>query len=141
MSWLTRSLGPKTLDRITYRRQDGLWFDGIELSNPAPTAALYMPKARRLNSELYKIPIVGASDAHFVQAIGSGYTKFAGRSALDLKRAFETQTTTGHETSFPSLRQVGFRRALAVPLAGLAATPRRLGWRRTAWSFVSRYMA
>jgi len=27
-----------------------------------------------------------------------------------------------------------------LPIAGLASTPRRLGWRRTAWSFVSRYL-
>ena len=27
-----------------------------------------------------------------------------------------------------------------ILLAGLGATPRRLGWRRTAWSFVGRYV-
>jgi hypothetical protein len=46
----------------------------------------------------------------------------------------------GHTGSFPPLRDVGLRRALSVPIAGLGATPRRLGWRRTAWSFVSRYV-
>jgi predicted metal-dependent phosphoesterase TrpH len=141
MSPLTRSIGGKALGRVTSRGQEGLWFDGIELSNPAPTATFYMAKARRFNDELYNLPVVGASDAHFVQAIGSGYTEFEGHSALDLKRAFATQTTSGHETGFPSLRTVGLRRALAVPFAGLGATPRRLGWRRTAWSFVSRYRA
>jgi len=139
MSWLTRSLGPKSLDRVVSRRDYGLWFDGIELVNPAPTGALYRKKAGRLNDEQYHLPVVGSSDAHFVQAIGSGFTEFAGHSALDLKNALGTGAVSGHQTSFPSLRKVGFRRALAVPLAGLAATPRRLGWRRTAWSFVSRY--
>ncbi|MPZ50153.1 MAG: phosphotransferase [Dehalococcoidia bacterium] len=140
MSWLTRSLGPKALGRITSRRQDGLWFDGIELANPAPTASFYMSKARRLNDELYGLPVVGASDAHFVQAIGSGYTAFEGSSALDLRHAFASGAVSGYQTRFPSLREIGFGRALAVPIAGLGATPRRLGWKRTTWSFVSRYL-
>jgi hypothetical protein len=74
-----------------------------------------------------------------VQAVGSAYTRFAGSNAAGLRRAFEDGAVEGETGSFPSLRDVGLRRALSVPIAGLGATPRRLGWRRTAWSFVSRY--
>lgn len=136
MSWLTRSIGPGTFERVAAA---GLSFDGIELASASPTTRLYLQKARRLNKETYRLPWVGASDAHFVQAIGSGYTGFEGRSTLDLRRAFADGTVDGHAGRFPSLREVGIRRALSLPIAGLAATPRRLGWRRTAWSFVSRY--
>jgi predicted metal-dependent phosphoesterase TrpH len=139
MSWLTRSLGPRVLDRIC--SHDSLWLDGIELANTGPTAPVYMSKARRLNRDVYGLPVVGASDAHFVQAIGSAYTEFNGRSADDLQQAFIDGNIAGHESRFPSVREIGLRRALSVPLAGLGATPRRLGWRRTGWSFVSRYWA
>jgi hypothetical protein len=137
MSWLTRSIGPGTFNRVMAA---GLSFDAIELASASPTARLYLNKARRLNDETYHLPVVGASDAHFVQAIGSAYTRFPGRSANDLRTAFMEGALKGHTGSFPRLRDVGLRRALSVPIAGLGATPRRLGWRRTAWSFVSRYV-
>jgi hypothetical protein len=136
MSWLTRSVGPGTFARVAAA---GLTFDAVELASASPTTRVYLDKARRLNDESYRLPAVGASDAHFVQAIGSGVTRFDGASAIDLRRAFTAGALCGETHRFPSLREVGLRRALSVPIAGLAATPRRLGWRRTAWSFVSRY--
>jgi predicted metal-dependent phosphoesterase TrpH len=136
MSWLTRSIGPGSFKRVA---QAGLSFDAIEIASASPTTRLYLEKARRLNDENYRLPGVGASDAHFVQAIGSAYTQFASRTAADLRTAFASGALEGHSGRFPRLREVGLRRALSVPIAGLAATPRRLGWRRTAWSFVSRY--
>ena len=137
MSWLTRSIGPGTFKRVA---DAGLHFDAIELASASPAARLYLDKARRLNDEEYHLPEVGASDAHFVQAIGSAYTRFSGSTALDLRDAFRSGNIAGHADHFPSLRTVGLRRALSVPIAGLGATPRRLGWRRTAWSFVGRYV-
>jgi hypothetical protein len=138
MSWLTRSIGPGTFKRVA---DAGLAFDAIELASAGPGSRLYLDKARRLNDEAYHLPAVGASDAHFVQAIGSAHTRFAGRTAADLRRAFADRAVTGQSRRFPSLREVGLRRALSVPIAGLRATPKQLGWRRTAWSFVSRYGA
>jgi predicted metal-dependent phosphoesterase TrpH len=117
MSWLTRSIGPGT----------------------SPTARFYLDKARCYNDENDRLPSVGASDAHFVQAIGSAHTQFDGESAADLRAALAKGSVSGHRGRFPRLRDVGLRRALSVPIAGLGATPRRLGWRRTAWSFVARY--
>jgi predicted metal-dependent phosphoesterase TrpH len=136
MSWLTRSVGPQGFERIA---RAGLKLDGIELASASPTTRLYAAKARRLNDLSYGLPCVGASDAHFKEAIGSGYTSFDGDSAGDLKSAFQSRTIDGCRGPFPRLRDIGLRRALTVPLRGLAATPTRLGWRRTIWSFVSRY--
>ena len=137
MSWLTRSIGPGSFKRVA---EAGLHFDAIELASASPTARLHLDKARRLNDAQYHLPEIGTSDAHFVQAIGSAYTRFSGTTALNLRAAFTSGELAGHADHFPSLRTVGLRRALSVAIAGLGATPRRLGWRRTAWSFVSRYV-
>jgi hypothetical protein len=136
MSWLTRSIGPGSFKRVA---EAGLSFDAIELASASPTTRLYLEKARRFNERTYRLPSVGASDAHFVQAIGSAHTRFAGSGASDLRAAFAEGAVEGHTGRFPRLRDVGLRRALSVPIAGLGATPRRLGWRRTVWSFVGRY--
>ena len=137
MSWLTRSIGHRTMERVMAA---GLSFHGMELHSASPTTRFYMDKARRHNDANGRLPAVGASDAHFVEAIGSGYSTFEGSSGADLRRAILDGTIEGGQEAFPSLRRIGLKRALRVPFAGLAATPRRLGWRRTAWSFVSRYL-
>ncbi|HEY4685206.1 MAG TPA: PHP-associated domain-containing protein [Dehalococcoidia bacterium] len=139
-SWLTRSIGAGTFGRLLARRGEGLWFDGIELASASPAGRFYIDRARRLNDESWALPVVGASDAHFVEAIGSAYTQFDGSSAADLRSAFAGGAVSGQRRRFPSLRRVGPGRLLGVAVAGLGATPRRLGWRRTAWSFVSRYL-
>lgn len=138
LSWLTRSIGAATLQRLK-DRSDGTGFDGIELASLSPTARFYQARAERLNATSLLLPAVGASDAHFVQAIGSAFTCFEGSSAEDLRAAFTAGAVEAACSSYPSLREIGLGRALSVPIAGLGATPRRLGWRRTAWSFVSRY--
>jgi predicted metal-dependent phosphoesterase TrpH len=139
MSWFTRSIGHGTMRRVSRRRQAGLWFDGIELANLSPPTQPFLARARRLNKEQYGLPVVGASDAHFVQAIGSAYTSFQGSTADELRAAFATGDLTGHQACYPSLREVGLARAISVPIAGLGATPRRLGWRRTVMSFLHRH--
>jgi predicted metal-dependent phosphoesterase TrpH len=137
MSWLTRSIGPRALQRV---HAAGLSFDALELASANPTKRFYLQRARRHNAASFVLPEIGASDAHFRQAIGSAYTAFEGASGPDLRRAFADGRVTGVANAFPRLREVGLRRALAVPIAGLASTPRRLGWRRTVWSFASRYL-
>jgi predicted metal-dependent phosphoesterase TrpH len=136
MSWLTRSIGPGTFKRVA---DAGLAFDALELASAGPGSRLHLDKARRLNNETYRLPAVGASDAHFVQAIGSACTRFEGASAADLRHTLRQGGTEGETHRFPGLRDIGLLRALSVPIAGLRATPKQLGWRRTAWSFVSRY--
>lgn len=137
MSWLTRSIGPGTLDRV---QAAGLSFDAMELASGSPGARVALAKARTLNRKRYRLPSVGASDAHFRQAIGCGYTRFEGTSAADLRAAFAAGATSGKQREYPSFREAGLLRTLSLPIAGLRATPKQLGWRRTAWSFVSRYL-
>ncbi len=140
MSWLTRSVGATTLERLVSRRSEGLAPDALELASCNPTARTFMARARRLNAVL-GLPSVGASDAHFKQAVGSAFTEFDGSTPAELKQALLSGTASGVEAGFPSLREVGLLRALSVPVAGLRATPKKMGWRRTAWSFVSRYVS
>ena len=137
MSWLTRSIGPGTMERVA---QAGLHFDAMELASGSPPAKVALAKARKLNHQHYRLPSVGASDAHFRQAIGSGYTRFEGTSAANLRSAFASGAVSGKQRDYPSLREAGLLRTLSLPIAGLRATPKQLGWRRTAWSFVSRYL-
>jgi predicted metal-dependent phosphoesterase TrpH len=139
ISWLTRSIAPSTLERLVARSNEGLAPDALELANAGPAAGAYLTRARRLNAERYRLPAVGASDAHFKEAIGSACTLFEGSSPEDLKRALLTGRVAGEQAAYPSLRSVGLLRTLSLPLVGLRATPRKLGWRRTMWSFVSRY--
>jgi predicted metal-dependent phosphoesterase TrpH len=140
-SWLTRSVGAASFDRVAAQKERGTWFDAIELANESPAARRFQERARALNAARYRLPAVGASDAHFVQAIGSARTLFPGAGAADLRAAIASGATRAASTRYPALSDVGLLRTLSLPVAGLRATPKALGWRRTAWSFVSRYFS
>lgn len=126
LSPLTRSVGERAIEGVRRRRRDGLWFDGIELTNPSPAGRLTASKARRLNDTRWHIPEVGGSDAHFLPTVGCSYTVFPGRTAAQLRAAIEAGTTGAVGGTPPSLRSIGAR-ALAVQSArALVATPRQV---------------
>lgn len=135
MTWLTRSLSARKLTALAR----GGALDAIEAANCGPAARWGVRRVRRLNSERLHLPEVGASDAHFKQAIGSAYTEFEGTTAADLRTALAAGRVRGVEAGYPRLRDVGLLRTLSLPITGLRATPKKMGWRRTAWSFVERY--
>jgi hypothetical protein len=66
--------------------------DGLETFNPT---ALGRPWHRRVVrfADVHGLARLGNSDAHALEAIGTGWTSFPGRSAADLRAAI-----TGHET-------------------------------------------
>ena len=138
LSRVTRSVNAATLDRLE-ARPAGPRFDGIELATSSPFSRLFLPRARELNAARYHLAEVGASDAHFAAAAGTAWTEFDGSSAMELKQALAAGNVRGAAGAFPGLRSAGFFRAVTLPLTGLRATPKKMGWRRTAWSFVSRY--
>lgn len=137
MSWLTRSVGPSTLDRLAAL---GLLPDALELAC-GTLGGVGIGKTRRLNAERYGLPAVGASDAHFREAIGSAFTRFEGSSAADFRRALASSGVGAERGARVGLAPTRRLRVAALPLTGLRATPGRLGWRRTAWSFAARYVA
>jgi predicted metal-dependent phosphoesterase TrpH len=139
-SRLTRSVSHAVIRRLHAQKERGTWLDGLEAANAAPTGRFYLSAALRLAAEL-ELPTIGASDAHFRQVIGSAYTSFAGRSAGDLRDSLASGEVVAHQRRYPGLREIGLLRAASVPFFGLRATPKALGWRRTTWSFISRYFA
>ena len=126
MSWLTRSISRRTLDRLARARGSGDWFDGIELANPSPAGRSTGGAALQRNDSLWHLPATGGSDAHHLGHIGTGWTEFAGRTAEDLKRAIHDGASRGAKSGYPSARDIGLGR-LALGLAwGYTATPRKL---------------
>jgi predicted metal-dependent phosphoesterase TrpH len=128
LSWLTRSLSTRTLDRLAMA--DGPRLDAIELANPSPAAMRTRDRAIRLNEERWRLPAIGASDAHHLPHVGTGWTEFAGDTAEDLREALRTGATVAAMGPYPGLREIGVRR-VAVGLAwGYSATPRKMLRRR-----------
>jgi hypothetical protein len=126
ISWLTRSISERTLDRICERREEGVTFDAIELSNPSPAGRRTRERALRLNVERWKLPWAGGSDAHHLPHIGTGWTEFAGASAAELKAALEAGRVHGAMSRYPHAAEVGYGR-IALGLAwGYSATPRKM---------------
>ncbi|GBD22613.1 5'-3' exoribonuclease [bacterium HR29] len=125
MSWLTRSLGRRAIDRVCARQEPGVTFDAIELANPSPAGRPGREAALRLNRERWHLPATGSSDAHHLLHIGRGWTNFPGRTAEELRVALLEGTISCGMVPYPSAREVGYGN-LALGLAyGLTATPRK----------------
>lgn len=140
MSWLTRSLGQRTIERVMAHDDDLIYFDGIEVVNLSPGGRVTMEKARRLNDEQFHLAAVGGSDAHFLAAVGSSYTVFEGHGAEDLRQAILSRTTSGGNGHYPSLSEIGLGQVVRQQWRGLAVTPRKMGFMRTVGSFFRRYL-
>jgi predicted metal-dependent phosphoesterase TrpH len=80
--------------------------DAIETFNPT---TLGRPAHRRatLFADEHGLAHLGNSDAHALEAIGSGWTTFPGTSAADLRRAIEGRTTEHGGTFHPTVGQLG----------------------------------
>lgn len=125
MSWLTRSVSERTIERIEGRREAGVTFDGIEIANPSPAGKVTSARARRLN-ERWALAPTGSSDAHHLPHIGTGWTEFEGETADELKAAILARSTIAAMSVYPSMREVGMGN-VALGLAwGYAATPRKM---------------
>jgi hypothetical protein len=131
MSWLTRSIGSRTLKRFVAA------LDGIEVKSCSPAARVSNGRAAALNRSL-KLADLGGSDAHFLQAIGSAYTEFDGRTAADLKRAIIDRATRAVYGAPVAWRRIGVRHMARQTWRGIYATPRAMGWGPTTRSFVRR---
>ena len=69
--------------------------DGIEAFNPSSAGKSHHAKAVAIADEL-RLPGLGNSDAHLLEAIASGYTTFAGRTAAELREAILERRTGWH---------------------------------------------
>jgi predicted metal-dependent phosphoesterase TrpH len=135
LSWLTRSASRRVIERVMAVQNDGVWFDGIEEVNMSPAGRQSRQRVRRLNEEL-RLAAIGSSDAHFLQAIGTAYTRFAGNSAGALRAAIEAKATEAVAGVAPGLRELGYRNIAVQSWRGMMATPRAMGWAPTIRSFI-----
>jgi predicted metal-dependent phosphoesterase TrpH len=131
MSWLTRSIGERTLDKVMARRESGILFDAIETQNPSLAGRVTRAKAERLNRG-WGLPATGGSDAHYLPHIGAAQTEFEGASAEDLKRALLAGEVAAVPGAYGPLLQLGVHRLLLQLAWGYSATPRKLFRRRAA---------
>ncbi|MEO8458583.1 MAG: PHP domain-containing protein [Chloroflexota bacterium] len=138
LSWLTRGLGERHIRRVQSSSDPAVHFDAIELTNGTPAGRVGARKARALNSRELHLAEAGGSDAHFLEAVGAGYTEFPGRTSADLRQAILNRTTRGVCTPHPSLRDIGFAQVARQTYRGIMSTPRAMGWGPTARSFVRR---
>ncbi len=138
LSWLTRSLGKRALERIAAAKLEGVYLDGLETANQSPGARVGLKKAAALNRERYHLAEVGGSDAHFLKAIGSAYTEYPGRSLEELQRSILERTCRGISGRHPTMLEIGPLQILRQTWRGLLVTPRTMGWGATANSFVKR---
>lgn len=136
LSWLTRSVGQRAIEAVVRHPTEQVHLDGIELANDTLGARVSRRRAQRLNQEVYHLAEVGGSDAHFLPAVGSAYTLFAGTTAQELRRCILEKTTRAINGRHPSLREIGLGQVARQTWRGLTTTPRTVGWLRTARSFV-----
>ena len=132
LSWLTRSIGARTLARFAKS------FDGIEVACCSPAARVSLRKAASLNRSGLGLAEMGGSDAHFLQAIGSAYTEFEGRTGTELKKAIVGRATRAAYGPPVAWRSIGLGHMARQTWRGTRATPRAMGWGPTARSFVRR---
>jgi predicted metal-dependent phosphoesterase TrpH len=125
MSWLTRSIGRRSIEQVLARGSDGLWFEGVELSNQSPAGRQMDAKVRLLN-ERYNLPIGGGSDAHYLQVMGSAWTAFPGEGWCGLRSSLEARTTWAERGPAPTLSELGLGQILHQSWRGLWATPRQV---------------
>jgi predicted metal-dependent phosphoesterase TrpH len=92
---LVPSLSRRRIDSLL---ASGYAIDGIETYNPSPANAAQRAVVRAANEE-WGLAGIGASDAHFWQHVGAGYTRFPGQTAQDLRQAIVERNVRagGHE--------------------------------------------
>ncbi len=125
-SYLTRSIGQRTLEGVLAQNDAETRPDGIEIANLSPAGRVTRARAHRMNRERYGLAETGGSDTHFIEALQSAYTLFPGHTAGDLRRAIESRQTHGVEGAAVSWRQIGARRLVMQQVIGLSETPKRV---------------
>jgi predicted metal-dependent phosphoesterase TrpH len=93
LSWLTTSVGERAFKKVMHHKDEDVYFDAVEMINPAIAGRITDKKASKFNKDFWKLPVTGGSDAHSLAGIGSAYTWFKGRTAADFRRSIEQNTT------------------------------------------------
>ena len=124
-SFLTRSIGQRTLERILKLPEEQRP-DGIEVASPLSKGWHAGERARQSNNERWRLAETGGSDAHFAETLGLAYTRFPGRTSEALRAAIDARTTEGVLQGPTPYREIGLRRLAAQQVRGLSVTPRKV---------------
>lgn len=122
MSWLTRSVGQRSLERILASPREDVFIDALEIVNPMAGRVSYK-KVMRLNQTVYGLAETGGSDAHFLRQIGAGCTTFPGRTMEDLRLALAARSTAGMLAFTTRLADLGANEILAQQWKSLVVLP------------------
>ena len=76
------------MDRIHASKD--VWLDGIETWNASFCGIYANHVAMRVNRDVYRLPELGNSDSHTLNAIGFGVTFFEGKNAVDVRSTIES---------------------------------------------------
>jgi hypothetical protein len=93
------------LRRLLDDPDPGVRPDGIETFNPTALGRPWHERVVRF-ADVHGLAYVGNSDAHALEAIGTGWTAFPGRSAADLRRAIEAGLTEHGGSFHPAAGQL-----------------------------------
>ncbi len=104
-SAFTLGLRKQAILRVHHAKDPMIYWDALEGFNPS-TAGRYGRRATiRLAHDL-GLPLVGNSDGHTLDTIGTGYTLFPGHTADDYRRAVLEGTTDGEAEIWGAMREV-----------------------------------
>ena len=131
MSWLTRSLSKRTIDRVVARGEEGVMFDAVE-TNLSPAGRVTAQRTAQRNAERWGLPVCGGSDCHHLPQLGTGWTEFEGNTAAELQAALASGAVREGHSRPPSLREIGLGQAVLGLAWGFSATPRKMV-RRGTW--------
>lgn len=130
-SYLTRSVGRRTLERLLRTTGPEAHPDGIEVANTSLAGRVTGAQALRWNRAQGRLgqgrlAETGGSDAHFPEEVGSARTVFRGHSASELRAAILARETHGISAPHVPLRHIGVRQLALQQVRGLAVTPRKI---------------
>ncbi|MGD0565987.1 MAG: PHP-associated domain-containing protein [Candidatus Goldiibacteriota bacterium] len=94
LSYLTTSVGERAFRQVIEHKSDDVYFDAVELINPAIAGRVTDPRAKKLNDSYWKLPATGGSDSHSLEGIGDAFTLFKGTTAEDFRASILNGTTT-----------------------------------------------
>ena len=80
--------------------------DALETFNPTTLGKPWHARVTRFADE-HGLARIGNSDAHALEAVGTGWTTFPGRDAADLRLAIESRTTEHGGVFHPTIGQLG----------------------------------
>ncbi len=93
LSYLTFSVGERSLRDLAERADQEAFVDGIEIRNPSYAGRVRASRAKWLNAHVLRIAETGSSDAHHAALVGTAWTEFAGTTPAELRDAIARRAT------------------------------------------------